>query len=145
MMAMSQHDNDDPACPHCGERHGQEPEYRSHVFAVHPTDVAHFLADETDDPYQQEAVMAIREQLAACAAGKEITACSYGHEPFTSDCPPVAFVIAVVVGPDHLSIGTASFCSDCADQMTRELLIDLSMDMTETMTAGQRPPSGRLH
>jgi hypothetical protein len=142
------HDNNYPICPHCGERHEQEPDYRSYVFAVHPTDVAQFLADETDNPYQQEAVTAIREELAACAAGKEITACAHGHEPFTRKHPPVAFVIAVVVGPDHLSIGTANFCSGCAEQMTREHLIDLSMDMTETLTEGLRqqpPPSERLH
>jgi hypothetical protein len=147
-----QYDDDNPVCPHCGVRHGQDPGYQSRVFAVYSEDVARFLADETGDFYQQEAQTAIREELAACVAGKEITACAYGHEPFTSGRPPVAFVIAVVdvsgTDVDVISIATANFCSHCADQMTREHLIDLSMQMTETLTDGlrQRPPtSGRLH
>lgn len=122
----------------------------SYVFAVHPDDVDRFLADEPDKPYQQVAQAAIREKLAAHAAGKKITECAYGHEPFAVDCPPVSFVIAVVVGADTDTVGisTANFCGHCADQMTREHLTDLAMHMTESLTDDlwqRRPPAGRLH
>ena len=91
----------------------------------------------------------LRKELAAYEAEEEITPCTYGHEAFNRDRSPVAFVICIVVDPDNgcLAIGIANFCSACADQMTREHLVDLSMQMTEEMTAGlaQEQPRGRLH